>query len=306
MGAEYQRSSEEFALEATSLRQEFGTELTEQQQLRESLKSVEAEKEKEAAKMANLQEECDTASNKQVAAETEEYQRSSEEFALEVTSLRQELGTELTEQQQLRESLKSVEAEKEKEAAKMLSVQQECDSRWTAMVRQEGLVESLRRELQARELRVSEEQDRSSSLLKAEQDCREIFESLEAKLAARGENVRSSSGGGGSSGSGDQEQLQARVQEQMRLLQQTEIDLRRAIAAHRYVVRHMVSTPGVHAAMAPAAASTADEEEEGREELRVKLWSPSSGRECQDFLFGVPARRMSASTVAWLRGSETG
>lgn len=38
----------------------------------------------------------------------------------------------------------------------------------------------------------------------------------------------------------------------------------------------MVSTPGVHAAMAPAAASTADEEEEGREELRVKLWSPSS------------------------------
>ena len=70
--------------------------------------------------MANLQEECDTASNKQVAAETEEYQRSSEEFALEVTSLRQELGTELTEQQQLRESLKSVEAEKEKEAAKML------------------------------------------------------------------------------------------------------------------------------------------------------------------------------------------
>ena len=70
--------------------------------------------------MANLQEECSNASNKQVAAETEEYQRSSEEFALEVTSLRQELGTELTEQQQLRESLKSVEAEKEKEAAKML------------------------------------------------------------------------------------------------------------------------------------------------------------------------------------------
>eukprot|EP00913_Durusdinium_trenchii_P011128 g10450.t1 len=124
------------------------------------------------------------------------------------------------------------------------------------MVRQEGLVESLRRELQARELRVSEEQDRSSSLLKAEQDCRRL--------------------------------------------------VRQALPAEEYVVRHMVSTPGVHAAMAPAAASTADEEEEGREELRVKLWSPSSGRECQDFLFGVPARRMSASTVAWLRGSETG
>ena len=74
-----------------------------------------------------------------------------------------------------------------------------------------------------------------------------------------------------------------------------ETELRRAVAAHRYVVRHLVSEP-----LSPAAAEAEAPE-------TVRLLCPVSGSAAEDFLFPRgPAGASRPSRVAWLRGEEKG
>ena len=120
---------------------------------------------------------------------------------------------------------------------------------------------------------------RSSELCEAEQECRRSGGGRERRPLHRGDLF---------------ERLEALAERGAPELRQMETELRRAVAAHRYVVRHMVPEPGRPAAAPEAAAET------------VRRCAPVSGGACEDFLFVAPARRVSGSRVAWLRGEEKG
>ncbi|CAJ1342633.1 unnamed protein product [Effrenium voratum] len=108
------------------------------------------------------------------------------------------------------------------------------------------------------------------------------------------------------------------VQQRLLLLHQTETDLRRALAAHRYVVRHMVAeqppNPPNPAAHAKRRETSASESEGEPISSTVRRSVQPSGRDCQDFLFSraasaassSAASAMPASAVAWLRGEPSG
>ena len=96
------------------------------------------------------------------------------------------------------------------------------------------------------------------------------------------------------------------LSEQMEYLRQQELDLRRAIAAHRYVVRNSTTVPPpapvqqlAHECDDPSADEALDDEIG----TTVKMPNRPSTSECQDFLFGLRRSGMPNATLAWLRGA---
>eukprot|EP00434_Breviolum_minutum_P029101 symbB.v1.2.025740.t1/scaffold2505.1/size135028/4 len=265
-----------FAMELAEVRKDLMVEkeahLSIQRQLEERR---EAEK-SWLVKSATSQEELEAAEEK-----SREYERSSAQKALQLQVLHEEVAAGLEERHQCQQQTEHVELTVARQDVELSEAKE-------AMEKLKEEMASLRQELEAQEMFSRRESSECHARLVEE--CHAL-ENLE-KLEHQNSNHTSPTGA-------PSEETEARnVDEEIKSLRRTETDLRRAIAAHRYVVRHMINDKP----LLPSTVSSSKAVDE--DDKTVRLSSPPSGRDCQDFLFAVPARPMSASAVAWLRGTS--
>ena len=263
------------------------------------LKAEQLQSELKAAESHHLRLAEEVMHMKDAANETEscraslvEETEASKEKAEAVSELRSELRSALSETREL--------SELQELSAQLSAELSEC-GRSLGQERAQALseVELLQKEVQEQRCeqedlreKLSEEHQRSAVLAQAEHRLQAALQNQEVRERSF-ESKR---------------EEHPELSEQMASLRQQELDLRRAIAAHRYVVRNSMALPPPPPAqpiVEHESSAGSGEESPAEDEIgsTVRLSSRVSTSDCQDFLFGLRRSGMSGSTIAWLHGA---
>ncbi|CAE7548800.1 ANKRD44 [Symbiodinium natans] len=237
----------------------------------------------------------------------EELQELQKELHSELRSWQVQEEQRKAEQEASLEQLRWRSERRARELEELRELEEECQRFGGQERARQSEVEALRAEV-ARQSRAQEE---LRGLLSQEQERNEALVQAEHRLSAALSSRRGLEPKAGVSDAAGVEGHQGHqeLSMQMESLRQQELDLKRAIAAHRYVVRNSTSlplpapAPGPTARKQESADASADEDLEDEIGTTVKLSSRPSSSECQDFLFALRRSGMSGSTISWLQGA---
>ena len=236
-----------------------------------------------------------------------------EDLGLQKQSCEELLSQETATSKQRAESLSELLAQQSQEAEAVSQERIEFESRAETWARElQELSEECRtgicqqmtslNEMGILQAEVRQERQKSAGLATAEHRLSVSLENHESLSLNRSLGAKAGRTNYQEASGSDHEELS----EQMEYLRQQELDLRRAIAAHRYVIRNSTTLPPpapVDQSVPESDAASADEPVEDEIGTTVKLSNRPSTSECQDFLFGFRRSGMPGSTMAWLHGA---